>query len=293
MVRHIAMPSSHNIRVLDAMRAAGADLPPASVVPHVCRGALQPVPPSRLEALARWAGIGPGDTVFYTINAWDPRKRMAQLVDGFARAFTRDDAAILVIKTCRTALFDDPAGPPGTRDVAAIFQAIVARAESETGRPPARIALLAEDEVPDSLIDGIHTLGHCFVSLSRCEGFGLGMFDAATRGRPVIAVGYGGPTDFLGTDWPGRVPHRMVPCESIAGYQWFDPTQSWPEPDDLAAFALMRDFIASPEPFRAAAETIRRRILEEFGPRAVSARLSAAITQASGRPPTPLLAVRW
>jgi hypothetical protein len=84
----------------------------------------------------------------------------------------------------------------------------------------------------------------------------------------------------------------MVPCEPIAGYSWFDPTQAWPEPDDLAAFALMRDFIASPEPFRAAAETIRRRILEEFGPRSVSARLSAAIAQASGRPPTPLLAVR-
>jgi len=286
-VRHVALPSSHNLRVFEATRGLGATLPAASLVPHVCKGELRSPPPARLEALTTWAGIEPGDTVFYTINAWDPRKRMAQLVDGFARTFSRRDPAVLLVKTVRAALFDDPAGPPGTRDVATIVKTIVARAASEAGREPGRIALLAEDEMPDNLIDGIHAIGHCFVSLSRCEGFGLGGFDAASFGRPVIAVGYGGPTDYLGDDWPGRIPHRMVPCESVAGYPWFDPSQSWPEPDDRAAFALMREFAAKPQPFLAAAESIRRKIVSQFGSRAVSAQLSAAIAaarQASAAP---------
>jgi len=275
-VRHLAVPCSHNIELIAALRRQGRDLPPATLVPHVCR-ILRPPPPSRLDALAKWAGIRHGDTVFYSINAWDPRKRLAQLVDGFARAFSHDDPAVLLLKTSRLGLFDDPAGPSGTRDVASIVQAIIARATTESGRHSGRIALLAEDDVPDSLIDGFHSLGHCFVSLSHCEGFGLGAFDAASLGRPVISVGYGGPLDYLGQVWPGRIPHTMVPCQAIEGY-WFDQGQSWPQPDDAAAFAIMRKVMADPIPFRVAAETIRQRIAVQFGQQAVTERLSAAIT---------------
>ncbi len=174
-----------------------------------------------------------------------------------------------------------PRLPCATAAQAVMAAAIIARAAGELGRPPPRIAVIADDELADNFIDGLHTLGHCFVSLSRSEGFGLGGFDAATHGRPVIAVGYGGPLDYLGADWRGRVPHRMTPAENLSGYEWFDDGHFWPEPDDAAAFALMREFAADPAPFRAEAEATSIRIRKDFGAEAVT------------RPPVGRAWTRW
>jgi glycosyltransferase involved in cell wall biosynthesis len=273
---HICVPSAHNEAVL---RAAPERLPAATVVPHLCRETLEPPPAARLAGLANFLGVEPDDTVFYTINTWSPRKRLAALIDGFARSFRREERVALIVKTSRETLFDDPASPVSDRSASRVAAAIIARAAGELGRPPPRIAVIAEDEVADNFIDGLHTLGHCFVSLSRSEGFGLGGFDAATHGRPVIAVGYGGPVDYLGANWLGRVPHRMIPAENLSGYEWFDDGHFWPEPDDAAAFALMRDFADDPTPFRAEAEATSIRIRKEFGADAVTGRLLAALDQ--------------
>jgi glycosyltransferase involved in cell wall biosynthesis len=269
---HICVPSAHNLAVL---RAAPERLPAATVAPHLCRETLEPPPPARLAGLAKFLGLRPDDTVFYTINTWAPRKRLAALVDGFVRSFREEDRVALVVKTSREALFDDPTSPTRDRSASRVAAALIARAAGEVGRAPPRIAVIADDEMADNFIDGLHTLGHCYVSLSRSEGFGLGAFDAATHGRPVIAVGYGGPVDYLGADWLGRVPYRMAPAENISRYEWFDDGHFWPEPDDAAAFALMRDFAADPAPFRAIVIRIRR----DFGREAVTRRLMAALDQ--------------
>ena len=281
-VDHLIVPSTHNAQVLADARTGGAALPAVSVVPHVCRPILQPLPPARLAGLAKWLRIELGDTVFYTINAWDPRKRLANLIESFARQFDASEKVVLVVKTNRRTWFDDPASPPGDRDVVRTVQGILARVDAEMGRPSARISLIADDEVSDGVIDGLHTLGHCFVSFSRCEGFGLGCFDAATQGRPVIAVGYGGPVDYLGQDWPGRIRHRMVPCAAPPGFGWFDAGQCWPEPDDAAATAKMRAFVDDARPF--AAEAGAQAILDQFGDAAIRARLRAAIMVAMAVP---------
>jgi glycosyltransferase involved in cell wall biosynthesis len=275
---HLVVPSAHNLAVL---RAARERLPAATLAPHLCRDRLEPPPPARLAALASFLGIRPNDTVFYTINAWTPRKRLAALIDGFVRSFRQEDRVTLVVKTSREAQFDDPASPVRDRNASHVASAIIARTASELGRAPPRIAVIADDDLADNVIDGLHTLGHCFVSLSRSEGFGLGPFDAAAHGRPVIAVGYGGPVDYLGADWRGRVPHGMTRAKNLSRYEWFEDDEglSWPEPDDATAFALMREFAADPGPFRAEAEAASIRIRRDFGAEAVTRRLVTALDQ--------------
>lgn len=278
---HLIVPCVHNSRVLDDARAGGASVPGVSVVPHVCRPALQPLPPARLAGLAKWLQIGPEDVVFYTINAWDPRKRLAALIEGYARQFAAEEKVVLVVKTNRRTWFDDPSSPLGDRDVARTVKSILERVEADTGRPSARVSLLADDEVSDSVIDSLHVLGHCFVSFSRCEGFGLGCFDAATQGRPVIAVGYGGPLDYLGQDWPGKVPHRMVACTPPQGFGWFDAGQAWPEPDDAVACLKMRMFLEDRAPFVAASIEGGAGIVKRFGDDPIRAQLVAALEAAA------------
>ena len=281
-VSHLMVPSEHNAQILSDARADGAALPGVSVVPHLCRSAPHLPSQVRLAALAKWLRIGPADTVFYSINAWDPRKRLGALISGFARSFSEEDPAVLVVKTNRRTWFDDPMSPPGDRDVQNTVAAILAKAAADTGRPPARVAVIADDEISDSLIDGLHAISHCFVTLSRCEGFGLGCFDAATYGRPVIAVGYGGPLDYLGAAWPGRIGHHMVRCDAPPGFGSFDPGQSWPEPHDAEAFALMRAFLQDERPFREAAAAGALSIKERFGAGVIGKRLLAALSLQPG-----------
>jgi glycosyltransferase involved in cell wall biosynthesis len=273
----VLVPCTHNAAVLASARAEGVAVPSVSVVPHVCRPALAPATPEQLSDLAGSLQIRPNDTVFYCVATWDPRKRLAELIEGFARRFTPSDHAILIVKTGAHTMFDDPNSPPGTTDVVSAVRAIFKRVESQTGRPPGRVTVVARDEMKDSFIDHLHQLGHCYVSLARCEGFGLGSFDAATHGRPVIAVGYGGPLDYLGDDWPGRVPHRMVPCPTIRGFDLFATDQLWPEPDDAAAFALMRSFMRDPAPYISEAMRTSLAIRQTFGAREVGRQLIEAL----------------
>jgi glycosyltransferase involved in cell wall biosynthesis len=230
-----------------------------------------------LATLVTLLRIGPQDTVFYSIDAWDPRKHMAALIDGFARCFTADDPVILVVKTNRRVWFDDPSSPHGDRDVANTVRVTLNRVEMETGRPTARVSLIADDDTGDNIIDGLDTLGHFFVSFSSCEGFGLSCFDAATYGRPVIAVAYGGPLDYLGDDWPGRIPHRLIPCRAPPECGLFDTDQSWPELDDTVAFAHMRAFVKDRTPFATAAIWTSAIIHQRFGAAAVGRQLMAAL----------------
>ncbi len=272
------VPCTHNV---DVLRSVEPPLPPVWLVPHVCRPVLSPPPAARLKRLRDWAGVRPDDAVFYSIGSWDPRKRLAALLDGFVRAFTAEDRAVLILKTSARALYDDPDCPVRSRSVRQMASAVIERAAARAGRPPPRITLLADDEVADNVIDGLHAIGDCFVSLSRCEGFGLGGFDAAAHGRPVIAVGYGGPIDYLGQDWPGRVPHRMVPADALPGVGWFGDGQQWPEPEDAAAFALMRDFAADRTRFIADARSRSADIQRRFGAQAAARGMAEAMARLS------------
>ena len=273
-VDHLCVPSTHNAEVL---RAHADTLPPVSVVAHVRPPPAATLGAARLAGLAAWLDIRPGDSVFYSINAWDPRKRLAALIRGFIATFSAADPVVLVIKTGRFAQFDDPELGQDGRDLVRSVPTLIARLAAEAGKAAPRIALWADDEIAEPVIAALHDLGHCYVSFSRCEGFGLGSFEAAARGRPVLAVGYGGPVDYLGQDWPGRIAHHMVAATHIAGVNWFDADQQWPEPEDAMACALMRGFVDDPEPMQRAARAAMPAIALRFGAEAVTAALEAML----------------
>jgi glycosyltransferase involved in cell wall biosynthesis len=114
-------------------------------------------------------------------------------------------------------------------------------------------------------IDLIHALGDCFVSLSHGEAWGLGAFEAATRGTPVITTAWGGHLDYLGDDWPGAVRCRLAPAPVWPPYQpSYFPSQRWAEPDLDAAARLLRLHERDRAPMQLAAQGIGERIAERF-----------------------------
>ena len=254
----VVVPSAHN---RDAFLRSGLSKP-IVVVPHIRRHRWCEFSPSDIAAARADLGIPEDYRVFYSINAWDPRKALPDLIDAFARAFGESDRVALLIKTDATG---HSAGPlymrRATRELAT--QAI-SDAAAQLGRASPMI-VLHDEKLDADTIDLIHAVGDVFVSLSRGEGFGLGAFEAATLGKPVIMTGYGGHTEFFGDDWPGAIPYRLAPVPlwppDLPSYF---PSQRWAEPDLAAASGLMREIADDPVPAQMAASRIRESIVERY-----------------------------
>ena len=90
----------------------------------------------------------------------------------------------------------------------------------------------------------IHSMGDCYVSLTRGEGFGLTIFEAFNYKKPVIATGYSGHIDFLGRKYSGLVNYEM---ETVSGMDNFSKQytkdQKWAKPNLDHAYSLMENNI--------------------------------------------------
>lgn len=80
----------------------------------------------------------------------------------------------------------------------------------------------------------------CYLSLHRGEGFGLGIAEAMSIGKPVIVTDYGGTTEFCNHNNSIPVPYKLVP---VSNHQKdntaYAHVKEWADPDiDFAASAL-------------------------------------------------------
>jgi glycosyltransferase involved in cell wall biosynthesis len=79
---------------------------------------------------------------------------------------------------------------------------------------------------------GLHSLGDCYVSLCKSEGFGLTIFEAFKYGKQVITTGYGGQVDFLGKNYEGLVQYKLgnIPKEMKEFSKYYTDDQQWANP---------------------------------------------------------------
>lgn len=201
----VLVPSQFNAEVF---RSGGVTVP-VHVVPHIRRHAHDEVTPGQLAQLRSGLGIKAQDYVFYTIGAWMLRKDLPRLIEAFLEEFTHDEPVALCLKTSsRPVHFALPheQGKTSLQLVHETMQRVSAR--SGRTRLPT-VAVMAGDGVSGAWIDRLHRMGDAYISLARAEGWGMGAFDAAALGRPVLATGWSGYLDFLGTDHPGLIDYTL------------------------------------------------------------------------------------
>lgn len=91
-----------------------------------------------------------------------------------------------------------------------------------------------------------HALTACadiVMSLHRGEGFGLVMAEAMLLGKPVIATGWSGNTDFMNASNAALVGYRLVPArDDRSVYRGL-----WAEPDVAEAVIRLRDLADNPD----------------------------------------------
>ena len=264
----VFVPSTFNRRAL----TGGGTTAPVEVVPHVARRA-DPVPGG-----PAWGQVAEDDFVFYTIGAWTTRKAMDATVRAYLEAFDGSDKVALIVKTdpvdqiaLRALPKDERAqGPPTSAMVWWSLSQILADYAN-----PAKVHLIAE-AISARDIDRLHTRGDCFVSLSHSEGWGLGSFDAALFGNPVVMTGWGGQLDYLGDDYPFLVRYDLKPTADWPADGGFlqAPDVHWAEADRRHAGELMREVFEKQARAAALARDLAPRLRARFSPETVCRRLA-------------------
>lgn len=161
---------------------------PVTTAPHVpVTRYPEPSPETRATFRNRY-DIGPDTVVFYTINDWILRKAMWRTLHAYLLAFSATDDVVLFVKT---GPFGERSQSMGAASTPWMLENIVANYPD-----PARIVLVT-DRMSDEDIALLHTCSDVYLSLTCSEGWGMGAFEAARLGNPVIMTGWGGQTEFL------------------------------------------------------------------------------------------------
>ncbi len=259
----IVVPCRFNAEVIEASPVRT----PVAVVPHAAP------PPLPAHAAALWDSI-PADTfVFYTIAMWTARKALDKTVRAFLRAFGDRDDVMLVVKTSlRDYTVEMAAGAGRARQGTTAWS--LARLLAAHEHAPA--VKLITRELSDLELAALHMRGDCFVSLCHSEGWGLGSFDAACHGKPVVTTGFGGQLDYLEGS-PYLVDYELVPVRDSAGASSYSPDQRWAEPDVEHGAQLLRQVYAQPERAGALAAERARELRWRYRPEAIAAAFREAV----------------
>ena len=252
----VIVPSTWNKQVFER---AGLRVP-VEVLPHIAISPTLPPGPPPIT-------IREGDFMFLAVDSWTARKNLGNLIRCYLDTFTGDDPVTLVLKTGRR---DFSRSTPWNSSASTSAEV---RRILRGYRNPARLILATRDlSEPDLL--RLHARADCYVSLSHGEGWGLGAFDAATYGKPIIATGFGGSLDYLHPDTAYLVRCRMIPVHDNAGKPSFTPDQQWAEPDPVHAGELMRHVVAHRDEALARGHRLQAFILDHFNERAVVGRFT-------------------
>src|SRR5262249_8911953 len=150
------------------------------------------------------------------------RKNPLGLIRAFARAFRREDAVVLVLKTT----FGESHHPYLIRDLR--------RAATQIDAEILVIDEIYSQDETLSLMDACDA----YVSLHRSEGLGLTMAEAMLLAKPVIATRFSGNVDFMNDLNSLLVDCRVIPVGRFI--QPYEADMRWAEPSEEHAARLMR-----------------------------------------------------
>lgn len=228
--------------------AVGAALDKAGLPEERAKLRVMPHPVRAPEGVAaRPERFGLKSGVRHALVMFDGRSAFARknpwgAIEAWTRAFPEPRAdACLIVKG--VALSTDPGSGQRLRALTAL-------------RPDIR---LYEEQLDSQDLWDLLASVDVLISTHRAEGFGLVAAEAMTLGKPVIATGWSGVTDFMDETSAVLLPSRLVPARDGTGaYR----TGQWAEPDIDAAARAIRDLFDHPD---------RRQALGAAGPARIAA----------------------
>ncbi len=218
---------------------------------------------------------GQGPFRFLHVSSCFPRKAPDVLLEAWGRAFTSDDAAVLLIKT-----FPNP-----HHSIEADVLAFRAKF------PRAAPVEIVNADVDDEALSRMYQAADAYVGAGRGEGYGLPLAEAMRHGLPVITTAWGGQTDFCDESTAWMVDYTFDYSRS----HLVEGVSLWAEPDVQHLATRLREvFSATAQQRQQRTGLARARITAESSWARVAQRTKQAVEALSSLPQfSPDLQVGW
>ena len=171
---------------------------------------------------------------FYTIGEFNERKNLKGVIESFCKEFNSHDEVRLLIKT-----FYKNHEKINRIKCKRYLNEIITEF---SGGDKKNITMLLQP-LTNFQINELHSIGDCYVGLSRSEGFGLPIYEAYNYGKRIITTAYGGQIDYLKSNYKGLVDYEMVDVNYMVGNyagHMENKNNKWAEPNLQSARKLMR-----------------------------------------------------
>lgn len=200
-------------------------------------------------------GLDKNTFKFYSIFQWIYRKNPEGLLRAYFNAFTDRDDVAMILKAYRIG---------GGRDKGFMRDAILeVKKDMNIGAYPK--VMLIGDSLSKTQMLGLHMYGDCCVGLHRGEGWGLPLFEAGLAGKPVIATGCGGNTEFMTEDNSYLVDYQMTFVSGMSSFNpWYLGNQEWAEPNLISAAKAMQQVYVNREESGKKGQWLKQKIVSEF-----------------------------
>jgi glycosyltransferase involved in cell wall biosynthesis len=179
----------------------------------------------------------------FDVHSHLARKNPLAIVEAFRRAFHPSEPVRLILK-CVNGESDRPG-----------FRTLVDRASGAA-------IDIHSGYIPADEVRRLTASCDAYVSLHRSEGIGLTIADAMGLGKPVIATGWSGNTDFTDVSNAFPVDYRLVALEENVGP--YHAGEVWAEPSVEHAAELMRFVVDHPNEARARGDAGRATIQRDY-----------------------------
>lgn len=177
------------------------------------------------------------------------RKNPDGSIRAFVKAFANVNDAYLVFKTKGAARHKEE------RDK-------LVRLSGELGIT--QRVIMIDDYLPQDDIYGLTGACDVYLSLHRGEGFGLGIAEAMSLGKAVIATDYSSTTEFCLPTTSIPIPYTIVKVpKGMCDNPCYHAVKEWAEPDINAATVALRRLYEDPA-LRTAIGTSAKKFLEEY-----------------------------
>lgn len=160
---------------------------------------------------------------FYNISEMNERKNISGLIHAYCKTFTKKDPVRLILKVHYK-----------NYSINGLKYCISKIKHILSDYPNHAQILLLTSNLSDLDILGLHSIGDCYISLTRGEAYGLTIADAFYYGKKVITTGFGGPLDYLGKDYSGLVSYEMEDIKNMNSFShgyYIQGNQQWANPN--------------------------------------------------------------